>query len=316
MNEVKLKRYAGPYAEPPFKEFMQSPIGLVPKDKGSKTCLIFYLSYPRSRHSVNLGIPKELCSMRYPDFSKAIELCLNAGMGCQVSKSDMSSAFRHVPLNCASFPYLVLKAEHPVTGRVYFFMDKCLPFGSSISCAIFQAFSYSVAVIVSHKTGKDLVNYLDDFLFAALMKCICDGQVQVFLQVCSMIRFPIALEKTSWGDTLIVFLGLLIDTIHQVVCIPHDKVQKALDWVMFFLNKRNKKATILQFQKLCGTLNFLCRFMIPGRVFLMRLYVSTTTRQGKVLKQHHHVKISNENRLDLLVWKHFLNYPEIFTRPF
>ena len=71
-----------------------------------------------------------------------------------------------------------------------------------------------------------------------------------------MIRFPVALEKTFWGDTMMVFLGLLIDTINQVVCIPQDKVAKALNWVEFFLNKNNKKATVLQFQKLCGTLNF------------------------------------------------------------
>ena len=33
MKEVKLERYAGPFDEVPYKNFMQSPIGLVPKDK-------------------------------------------------------------------------------------------------------------------------------------------------------------------------------------------------------------------------------------------------------------------------------------------
>ena len=131
-----------------------------------------------------------------------------------------------------------------------------------------------------------------------------------------MIRFSVALEKTFWGDTIMVFLGLLIDTINQVVCIPQDKVAKALNWVEFFLNKNNKKATVLQFQKLCRTLNFLCRCVIPGCAFLTRLYVRTTLPNGKTLKQHHHVRITNENRLDLLVWQHFLKYPQIFTRPF
>ena len=52
MKEVKLGRYAGPFEEPPFMDFIQSPIGLVPKD-GSDTRLIFHLSYPRSRKSIN-----------------------------------------------------------------------------------------------------------------------------------------------------------------------------------------------------------------------------------------------------------------------
>ena len=47
-------------------------------------------------------------------------------------KSDMSMAFRNVPLKIVDFKFLVLKAEHPVTGKVWYFVDKCLPFGSSI----------------------------------------------------------------------------------------------------------------------------------------------------------------------------------------
>ena len=31
MKEVKLKWYAGPYDKPPFDNFIQSPVGLVPK---------------------------------------------------------------------------------------------------------------------------------------------------------------------------------------------------------------------------------------------------------------------------------------------
>ena len=44
MKEVALKRFAGPYRQPPFKNFIQSPIGLVPKSNGDLR-LIFHLSY-------------------------------------------------------------------------------------------------------------------------------------------------------------------------------------------------------------------------------------------------------------------------------
>ena len=44
MKEVKLKRVAGPFDVIPFDNFMQLPIGLVPK-AGNKTRLIFHLSY-------------------------------------------------------------------------------------------------------------------------------------------------------------------------------------------------------------------------------------------------------------------------------
>ena len=259
MKEVQLGRFTGPFDEPPFEYFIQSPIGLVPKDKGKKTRLIFHLSYPRDGDSVNSGIPKEYCTVAYPDFEEAIKLCIWEGVSCSLSKSDMASAFRHVPLRRGQWYLLVMKAYHPVTGQVYYFVDKCLPFGSSISCAIFQAISDAIAFVVRVRSQKPNVNYLDDFLFAAALKRECDRQMKIFLETCSEINFPVAMEKTFWSETVMVFLGLLLDTVNQLVCIPEEKIHKALDMIEFFINPRNRKATVLQFQKLCGSLNFLCQ---------------------------------------------------------
>ena len=296
MKEVELGRYAGPYEQPPFESFVQSPIGLVPKDKGQKTRLIFHLSYPKDGDSVNSGIPKHFCSVKYPDFDEAVKLCLNEGKGCMIGKSDMSSAFRHVPMSPKQWWLLVMMATHPVTLKTYYFVDKCLPFGAAISCAIFQAISDAISWIVEYRNRKRNVNYLDDFLFAAAIKAMCDSQMRRFLEVCEEINFPVALEKTFWGTTLLTFLGLLLDTERQLICIPLDKLIKATNWVTFFLHRKKNKATVLEFQKLCGILNFLCRCVVPGRAFLRRLYVTNAK-----LKPHHHVKITEENKLDLRV---------------
>ena len=49
----------------------------------------------------------------------------------------------------------------------------------------------------------------------------------------------------------------------------------------------------------------------PGRVFVQRMYNKfaslQTMTKGKVLKQHHHVKIDDEFRFDCEVWRLFLN---------
>ena len=37
MKEIKLKRYTGPYEKIPFDHYIQSPIGLVPKDNRKNT---------------------------------------------------------------------------------------------------------------------------------------------------------------------------------------------------------------------------------------------------------------------------------------
>ena len=203
--EVKAKRYARPFKKIPYKYFIQSPVGLVSKDERKKTRLIFHLSYPMTGDSVNLGIPKDLCSVSYPNFMEDVAICLEAEKECFIAKSDMSMAFRNIPMDSKSWCYLVLKATHPITGKTYYFVDKCLPFGVSISCAIFQEFSDLIAFLVKYRTNKPLVNYLDDFFFAALCKAICDGKVQTFLDLCNIICFPVSLEKTFWGTQLLTF---------------------------------------------------------------------------------------------------------------
>ena len=73
MKEVKENRHAGPFEKIPFANYIQSPIGLVPKDGGKDTRLIFHLSYPRGKGtSVNANTPADICSVQYPDFNDAV----------------------------------------------------------------------------------------------------------------------------------------------------------------------------------------------------------------------------------------------------
>ena len=314
MKEVKAKRYAGPFKEIPFESYIQSPIGLVPKYGGKDTRLIFHLSYPRGRGiSVNENTPAELCTVKYPDFNQAIQLCIAEGKFCHIAKSDMQSAFRNLGIKKKHWKYLIMKAVNPMDGVTYYFVDKCLPFGASISCCHFQRFSNAKKHIVEWKTKKNLVNYMDDFLFAALMKLICNNQVQMFLDICEQIAFPVSLEKTFWVTTKLTFLDLLIDTINQWVCVPIEKVEKAVQLIQSVLDKKSRKITLNQLQKICGFLNFLGRCIIPGRAFTRRLYAYTANDK---LKPHHHIRVNSEMRDDLSMWITFLQHPSVYCRPF
>ena len=213
---------------------------------------------------------------------------------------------------------MVMKAKNPIDQKWYYFVDKCMPFGSSISCALFQKFSNAISHVMTYKTNKENVNYLDDFLFIAFLKWLCDEQVKVFLDICSKIQFPVALEKTCWSSTLIVFLGMLIDTVNQRILIPVEKLRKALNQIDRILENSKRKATVIQIQKLCGILNFLCRAIMPRRPFLMRLYQSLAGIKSKneKLKPYHHIRVAEDTILDLQVWKAFLTSPESYARPF
>ena len=226
----------------------------------------------------------------------------------------MSMAFRHAPLRITDYQLLVLKAYHPQTGELFYFVEKCLPFGSSILCAIFQAISDSIAHLVMFRTQGFTLNYLDDYYFVDVFVQNCNEQVQQFLQVCDTIHFPVSLEKTHWVTTVLTFLGMLLDSDEQLVCIPVDKIIKAVEMIQLFLSK--KKVTVHQVQKLCGFLNFLCRCVIPGHAFTRRLYALTTNKTGVELKPHHYVRLKQENKWDLELWLQFLSRPDVFCRPF
>ena len=77
MKEVSLGRVAGPFEEVPFHNYMQSPIGLVPK-AGNKTRLIFHLSYkfPSGLGLLNSNTPKDLCLVQYQDLDEAVRASL------------------------------------------------------------------------------------------------------------------------------------------------------------------------------------------------------------------------------------------------
>ena len=313
MKEVKAKRFAGPFSEIPFEHYIQSPIGLVPKDDGKETRLIFHLSHPKGKGvSVNACTPEDLCKVQYPAFDEAIRLCLREGKNCKIGRSDAKSAFRNLSIRPEDWWLLIMKAKSPLDGKFYFFVDKALPFGHSISCSHFQRVSNAIAHLVKTRSNKSNVNYLDDFLFAAMAKLLCNMQIRAFIEICEEIGMPVNLDKTFWGTTVLVFLGLLINTRAQTVSIPVSKIEKALDLIDRVLNNKSKKVTLHQLQQICGFLNFLGRCIVPGRAFTRRLY----SHQKGALKPHHHIRISNEMRLDLQMWLTFLNHPSVFCRPF
>ena len=204
-----------------------------------------------------------------------------------------------------------MKVKNPEDGKWHFFVDKCLPFWVSISCSHFQRVSNAINHIFCVQNNTEANNYLDDFLQIALLQLWCNQLVERFIHLCKEISFPISMENTEWASQLIVFLGMLLDTINQTISLSIEKVEKAL--VQLITVMTSKKVTVLQLQKLTGLLNFISRAIVPGRAFTRRIYNKFSNPK---LKQSHHVRVDRELRLDCLVWVHFLQQPEAICRPF
>ena len=316
LKEVKLGRYSGPFDEIPFGNYVQSPIGLVPK-AGNKTRLIFHLSFDfgSGHESFNHFTPDEICHVRYRDLDYAVKTCLHAlrqtrGQGdLYFSKSDVMSAFRIMPILPSQRWLLVMYAYHPVMNKIWFFVDNNLPFGASISCKKFQEFSDALKHIVEFTLQRRLIctNYLDDFLFTSVNEQDCNHMMQTFLDLCEQVGCPISMEKTEWAMTKIVFLGVLLDRKTKSLAIPEEKHTKALHMLTWTVNSR--KITIQMVQKLTGTLNFLNKVIVPGHTFTRCMYdkLTLTDKNGNPLKQYYHIAVDAEFKKDCRTWIAFLN---------
>ena len=149
-------------------------------------------------------------------------------------------------------------------------------------------------------TAGELEHYLDDFIFGGKANTNhCAVIMANFQSCCQRLGVPIAEEKTEGPATVIVFLGLELDSELMEVPIQIEKVQKLLSQIHKTLEQKSIKLQDLQ--SLIGSLNFMCRAIAPGRAFLRRLINATCG----VTKPFYHVHINSGMQHDLHTWLDF-----------
>ena len=149
-----------------------------------------------------------------------------------------------------------------------------------------------------------------------MSKNACNQLVRKFIEICEFIRFPVSLEKTEWATDSIVFLGIIIDGKNRLLIVPEEKRITAFNMIQEVVNKR--KAMIGKLPQLAGLLNFIHKAVFPGRAFTCRMYSKfafIVDNEGRLLKQHHHVKLDEEFKLDCNVWLQFLQAGNKVARP-
>ena len=293
-KELEAGRVAGPFQTVPFTDFRVSPLGLVPKKQPGEYRLIHHLSYPEG-DSINDHIDPEFCSVQYTRFDQAVKMIQKLGKGALLGKADIKNAFRLMIISPDDFPLLGFMFD----GQYFF--DRCLPFGLSYSCALWEKFAHFLHYAVREScTVGELEHYLDDFLFGGEAGTTdCQEIMTSFFKTCGKMGMPVADEKTEGPQKIIIFLGFELDSILMEVRIPKDKIMKLQSLIEEILHKSS--ITLEVMQSLLGSLNFMCRAIVPGRPFCRRLINAT---RG-ITKPYHHIRISKAMRLDLQTWLTF-----------
>lgn len=296
-DEIKLGRVAGPFDSPPLENLLISPIGLVPKSTPGQFRLIFDLSYPHGS-SVNSGISKVYSSVAYTHFDEITKMVQREGQGSYLFKVDIKSAFRLLPIHPEDFSLLGMEFQEK------YYVDKCLPFGLSVSCALFEKFSSFLEWHIKHSTKSDkLIHYLDDFCGCNRQRDVTKTILEQTLNSFDMLGVPVAEDKVEGPSTRIKFLGLEVDTEQMLVQLPIDKLNDLRSCIDEVLKQKSKKITLRSLQSLIGKLNFACRAIVPGRAFCRRLIDATIG----ATRPFHKIRVTRGMVEDLLVWKSFLD---------
>ena len=301
LKEVRLGRIAGPFSASPIHDLIVSPVGLVPKAEPGKFRLIHHLSYPEGG-SINDGIDRDACRVQYTRFDVAVGLVMQVGRGALMAKADIESAFRLLPIHPGDFQLLGIRVG-PL-----FYIDKALPMGASCSPAYFEAFSTFLEWVAKKESGSDLIcHYMDDFFFVGGPLgggghlTSCHQLVASFERICKKFGVPLAKDKSVGPLSKLVFLGLEIDAVNQVVSVPAAKLVRIVNKVndAIALDALSLRAL----QSLIGSLSFICRAITPGRAFLRRLIDLTIG----IHRPWQKICVSTGAKSDLLMWKIFLH---------
>lgn len=112
-KEISLQRVGGPFQYPPFPSIQVSPLGLVPKNDGDYC------------QSINSFIDPLACTVHYASIDDAASIISALGPEALVSKSDVKSAFRLIPIAPSDFDLLGFKSQE----KYYFQLTKCCHMG-------------------------------------------------------------------------------------------------------------------------------------------------------------------------------------------
>ncbi len=288
-------RIVGPLDPQEWKGVMTSSFGVIPKGNTGKWRLIVDLSAPEGR-SVNDAIRPEWCSLSYCGVEDAAKEIKIQGQDSVLTKIDIKSAYRVVPVHPEDRWLLGMKWD----GKL--FVDTTLPFGLRSAPKIFTAIADAAEWIVRQAGVRFIIHYLDDFLTIGTAGTDEGKQgLVILLGVFRRLGLPVAEEKLEGPCTSLTFLGVEIDTHAMELRLPQAKLRELQVLITSWQGRKSCKRNDLE--SLTGKLSHACKVVQPGKTFMRRMFeLLKGTRQA-----YHHIRLNAAFRADLMWWARFLH---------
>ena len=140
-SEVDKGYIYGPFKEIPYANYRINPIGIAEGKYSKKKRLIVDLSAPHEdveNPSLNELIDKDQYSLNYVSIDDAIKIIKHLGKGAMLIKTDITDAFKTLPLSPEMWPF------HGIKWDDYYYFYNRLVFGCRSSPKIFDNLSTAV----------------------------------------------------------------------------------------------------------------------------------------------------------------------------
>ena len=295
-REVGKGRIMGPFSEPPFPDFMVSPLNTVPKaDDESQRRVIVDLSWPLGE-SVNSGIEIELylgqvSDLHFPTVDDIITLIHRAGPSCFIYKLDLKAAYRQFPVDPRDYRLL----GYFWNGAYYY--DTVLCMGQRTAALACQRSTRAV-VYMHMKRGHPALVYIDDFIGVDVESRAWEGfyDLRELLRELGLVENQ---EKAVLPSQRQICLGIEFDTVAMTMSVSEPRLREIRSLLSEWLTKRS--ATQRELQSLIGKLMFISKCVRQSRPFMNRLL---SVLRG-LRKPHYRIKLTRAFQKDLYWWSTF-----------
>ena len=274
-----------------------SPLNTVAKSDGVSRRIIVDLK----SSGVNEGIDKdtylgELFKLVLPSVDRIVDRINLYGRGCLLFKRDLKRAYRQFPVDPGDYNKLGF------TWKQSIYIDKRLAMGLRSASACCQRSTMAVGYVFELERGHVVVVYLDDFngvVPRGVSRAVAD--FEALGQLLSDVGLEEAVDKAVPPSTSCIMLGISFDTEKMIMEVTQGRVTEIVELTNLWLHK--KKSDKRELQQLLGKLQFICKCVRQGRVFLARLL--GFLRQFN-LTEDRHLEIPNTARKDILWFNKFL----------
>ncbi|XP_017162018.1 uncharacterized protein LOC103469647 [Poecilia reticulata] len=235
--------------------------------------------------------------MQYAIIDHAIKLIRSAGRGAWLSKADITSAFKVLPIHPDFWRFF------GVVWKGAFYFTVRLTFGCCSSPKIFDSLPEALCwILINTYKLPYVIHLLDDFLVVTPPSSPPRSGLNALTQAFSQLGIPLSEEKTVGPRTSLEFLGITLDSL-SFQASPSPKRSTEIRQKLILSNFLLADKCSKQLLSLLDHLNYAIRIIPQEKSFISHLL----SKAASIPSLHGSLAIDHSCKLEMRLWHYFLS---------